>query len=63
MNVKLLQKALKGAIQLDIENAEENLKMDYKEHVRALRVLSPNIAKFILALGNLNVDKLEAEMN
>ena len=63
MNVKLLQKALKGAIQLDIENAKENLKMDYKEHVRCLRVLSPNIAKFILALGNLNVDKLEAEMN
>lgn len=63
MNIRLLQKALNGAIQLDIKNAEVNLGMDYKEHVRALRVLSPNIAKFILALGKLNVDKLEAEMN
>ena len=63
MDIKLLQKALKGAIQLDIENAEKNLKLDYQQHVRALRLLSPNIAKFLLALGNLNMDKIQAEMN
>jgi hypothetical protein len=63
MDIKLLQQALNGAIKLDIENARENLKMDCQHHARALKVLSPNIAKFILALGNLNVDKIQAEMN
>lgn len=63
MDIKLLQKALRGAVTLDIKNAEKELKMNYEEHARALKVLSPNLSKFILALGKLNIDKIQAEMN
>jgi hypothetical protein len=59
---ELLQKALRGAIKLDIENAEKSLKMNHEEHARCLRVLCPNIAKFILAFSAYT-DMKEAEAN
>jgi hypothetical protein len=62
MDTKLLQKALRGAIKLDIENAEKSLKMNHEEHARCLRVLCPNIAKFILAFSAYT-DMKEAEAN
>lgn len=62
MDTKLLQKALRGAIKLDIENAAENLKMDAQEHARCLKVLCPNISKFILAFSAYT-DMKEAEAN
>ena len=63
MNVKLLQQALNGAIQLDIKNAKETLGMSLDEHAEEFLKLAPNIAKALVAIGKLNVDKLEAEMN
>ena len=63
MNVKLLQQALNGAIQLDIKNAKDKLGMSLDEHAEAFIDLAPNIAKALVAIGKLNVDKLEAEMN
>ena len=62
MDTKLLQKALRGAIKLDIANAEKELKMNAREHARCLKVLCPNISKFILAFSAY-VDKKEAEAN
>ena len=63
MNVKLLQQALNGAIQLDIKNAKDELGMSLDEHAEAFLKLAPNIAKALVAIGKLNVDKLEAEAN
>jgi len=63
MNVKLLQQALNGAIQLDIKNAKDELGMSLDEHAEAFLKIAPNIAKALVAIGKLNVDKLEAEMN
>ena len=63
MNVKLLQQALNGAIQLDIKNAKDELGMSLDEHAEAFLKLAPNIAKALVAIGKLNMDKLEAEMN
>ena len=62
MDLILLKNALRGAIKLDIENAAKELKLDERQHARALKVLSPNIAKFILAFSAY-VDKKEAEAN
>jgi hypothetical protein len=63
MNVKLLQQALNGAIQLDIKNAKDELGMSLDEHAEAFLKIAPNIAKALVAIGKLNMDKLEAEMN
>jgi hypothetical protein len=63
MNVKLLQQALNGAIQLDIKNAKDELGMSLEEHAEAFMKLAPNLGKALVAIGKLNVDKLEAEMN
>ena len=63
MNVKLLQKALNGAIQLDIKYAKDELGMSLNEHADTFLKLAPNLAKALVAIGKLNVDKLEAEMN
>ena len=63
MNVKLLQQALNGAIQLDIKNAKDELGMSLDEHAEAFLKLAPNIAKALVAIGKLNMDKLEAEAN
>ena len=61
--MKLLQQALNGAIQLDIKNAKVNLGMSFDEHAEAFLKIAPNIAKALVAIGKLNMDKLEAEMN
>ena len=62
MDTKLLQKALRGAITLDVKNAEQQLKMSSADHAAAFNVLCPNIAKFILAFSAYT-DMKEAEMN
>lgn len=63
MNVKLLQTALNAAIQLDIKNAKNELGMSLDEHAEAFIALAPNVAKALVAIGKLNVDKIQAEMN
>lgn len=63
MNAKLLQQALNAAIQLDIHNAKVELGMSLDEHAEEFLKLAPNIAKALVAIGKLNLDKLEAEMN
>ena len=63
MNAKLLQKALNGAIQLDIKNAKAELGMSLDEHAEAFLKLAPNLAKALVAIGKLNMDKIQAEMN
>ena len=63
MNVKLLQQALNGAIQLDIKNAKDELGMSLDEHAEAFLKIAPNIAKALVAIGKLNMDKIQAEMN
>ena len=62
MDIILLKNALRGAIKLDIENASKNLKMGEREHARCLKVLCPNISKFLVAF-NAYTDKKEAEAN
>ena len=63
MNAKLIQAALNAAIHLDIKNAEEHLDMTLSEHADAFIKIAPNIAKALVAIGNLNVEKMQAEMN
>ena len=63
MNVKLIQQALNGAIQLDIKNAKNELGMSLAEHAEAFLKLAPNVAKALVAIGKLNIDKIKAEMN
>ena len=63
MNSKLIQDALNAAIHLDIKNAKEHLDMDLDAHAEAFIKIAPNIAKALVAIGNLNVDKMQAEMN
>ncbi len=63
MNVKLIQAALNVAIKLDIENAKKHLDMDLQQHADAFTKLAPNISKALVAIGKLNVDKIQAEMN
>ena len=63
MNAKLIQAALNAAIKLDIENAKDELGMSLAEHAEAFGKIAPNIAKALVAIGALNVDKIQAEMN
>lgn len=63
MNVKLIQAALNAAIKLDIENAKDELDMSLAEHAEAFGKIAPNIAKALVAIGALNVNKMQAEMN
>ena len=63
MNAKLLQQALNGAIQLDIKNAKDELGMSLDEHAEAFLKIAPNIAKALVAIGKLNIDKMQAEAN
>ena len=63
MNVKLLQQALNGAIQRDIKHAKDKLGMSLEEHADAFLALAPHLAKALVAIGKLNVDKIQAEMN
>ena len=63
MNAKLIQAALNAAIKLDIENAKEHLDMTLSEHADAFLKIAPNIAKALVAIGKLNIDKIQAEAN
>ena len=63
MNVKLIQAAINAAIQLDIGHAREHLDMTLDEHADAFIKLSPNISKALVAIGKLNIDKIQAEAN
>ena len=63
MDIKTLQQALNGAIQLDINRAKETLGMSLDEHADAFLALAPNLAKALVLIGKLNMDKIQAEMN
>ena len=63
MDVKTIQQALRVAIRLDIENAKETFDMTLNEHADAFAKLAPFVAKTIVAIAKLNVDKIQAEMN
>ena len=63
MNAKLIQQALNAAIGLDIRHAEKELNLSLAEHADEFIKLAPNVAKALVAIGKLNVDKMQAEMN
>ena len=63
MNMKLLQKALNAATNLDIKRAKDELDLSIEEHAEALFYIAPNIARALVAIAKLNMDKLEAEAN
>ena len=63
MDVKTLQQAINVAIKLDLKDAKANLDLTAQQHARAFSMLSPNLAKVLVAIGKLNVDKMQAEMN
>jgi|5_EtaG_2_1085323.scaffolds.fasta_scaffold19675_4 hypothetical protein len=63
MDVKTLQQAINVAIKLDLKDAKANLDLNTQQHARAFGMLSPNLAKVLVAIGKLNVDKIQAEMN
>jgi hypothetical protein len=63
MDVKTLQQAIKVAITLDLKAAKADLNLNTRQHAGAFNMLSPNLAKVLVAIGKLNVDKMQAEMN
>jgi len=63
MNAKLIQEVLNAAINLDIRHAEKELNLSLAEHAEKFIDLSPNLAKVLVAIGKLNIDKMQAEMN
>jgi len=63
MNVKLIQQALIAAIALDIRNAEKELNLSLAEHAEAFGKIAPNVAKALVSIGALNIDKMQAEAN
>jgi len=63
MNAKLIQEALNVAIRLDIRHAEKELNLSLAEHAEKFTDLSPNVAKILVAIGKLNMDKMQAEAN
>ena len=63
MDLKMIQSAIRAAIKLDIENAQVNLGMDLIEHADEFLKIAPCISKVIVAIAELNVDKIQAEMN
>ena len=63
MDVKTLQQAIKVAITLDLKAAKADLNLNTRQHARAFGMLSPNLAKVLVAIGKVNVDKMQAEMN
>jgi hypothetical protein len=63
MNFKLIQQILNEAIKRDIRHAEEELNLSLAEHADEFLKIAPNIAKVLVAIGKLNIDKMQAEMN
>ena len=63
MDVKTLQQAIKVAITLDLKAAKANLDLTVQQHARAFGMLSPNLARVLVAIGKHNEDKMKAEMN
>ena len=63
MYAKLIQQILNEAIKRDIRHAEEELNLSLAEHADEFLKIAPNIAKVLVAIGKLNVDKMQAEMN
>ena len=63
MNAKLIQQALNSAIALDIRHAEKELNLSLAEHVKEFSKIAPNIAKALVAIGKINIDKMQAEAN
>jgi hypothetical protein len=63
MDVKTLQQAIKVAITLDLKAAKADLNLNTRQHAGAFNMLSPNLAKVLVAIGKVNVDKMQAEMN
>ena len=63
MYAKLIQQILNEAIKRDIRHAEEDLNLSLAEHAEEFLKIAPNIAKVLVAIGKLNIDKMQAEMN
>jgi len=63
MYAKLIQQILNEAIKRDIRHAEEELNLSLAEHADEFLKIAPNIAKVLVAIGKLNIDKMQAEMN
>ena len=63
MYAKLIQQILNEAIKRDIRHAEEELNLSLAEHVKEFSKIAPNIAKALVAIGKLNIDKMQAEAN
>ena len=63
MYAKLIQQILNEAIKRDIRHAEEELNLSLAEHADEFLKIAPNVAKALVAIGKLNIDKMQAEMN
>jgi len=63
MNIKLIQQALVAAVNLDVRRAEKELNLSLDEHAEEFFKIAPNIAKALIAIGKLNIDKMQAEAN
>ena len=65
MDSKTIRKALRGAIDLDLDNAQKNLKFSIEEHARVFKLIAPNLASVLVALGKLDdqEQKAQAEAN
>lgn len=63
MYAKLIQQILNEAIKRDIRHAEEELNLSLAEHADEFLKIAPNIAKVLVAIGKLNIDKMQAEAN
>ena len=63
MDVKTLKQAIQVAVALDLKDAKSRLDLNTQQHARAFNMLCPNLAKVLVAIGKLNVDKMKEEMN
>jgi subtilisin-like proprotein convertase family protein len=63
MDVKTIQMALNVAIAKDIKDAKVTMQIDHKKHATMFSLLSPNLAKLLVAIMQLDMDKRQAEMN
>ena len=51
------------SIAKDIKDAKVTMNIDHKRHAEMFSRLSPNLAKMLVAIMDLNMDKRQAEMN